>query len=371
MANSILTYSGTGYAINLTGSDNTGTSQALHSLDNYRNFTLQDSAPTTNNGMSLTNKAWWKIEDVTFNLFNYGLNIDSCYAATVASCNFVSCNYGVQLTTTALGPPNLIRFDNCVFQTCYLLGVTGASVGTGIIFNSCNFESCGQQGQPNQGAVLLSMSDTYGNVGPVIFDNCYFEGDAGVADIIINNASTTHELTVVIKNCLFQRISNTNYVTNNINVTTNGGPVNVILQGNSFYSAGTYVPSASRLFWAGGANVIFLDNGGNVYSETTSLPAQTEGHTVGATAFAMVQYYPSTATSVVLSNCTMTKNSTGNYTVTFLKKPPTGNYVASVTTDRGSSATTGIKYVAQSQSSFNFTITNASGVLFDPDAVSA
>jgi hypothetical protein len=368
IANAILNYSGTGYAITMTGGDNAGVNQGIHSLDIVRAFTLQDNAQAqSNSGISMTNRAWWKLEDVIFNELNIALNIVSSFSAAVKTSYFNSCEYGIQLNTDALGPPNEIVFDGLVFQSNTLAAILGVSMGTNLIFRNCSFESNGTMGNNNTGAFVGNLSGAYGCAGPITFDNCYFENSAGVADISIDNP-TTHAATVIIRNCIFQRISSTNYVTTNISVTNSGGgPVTVLLEGNSFFSTGTYVPSASRPFYEGGSTGIsFVDNGGNVYSETTSLvnPAKS------GRALIQSLYDGATSTAIVANGCTPSRTAAGGYTFTFTNPLPSAAYVPLITVDRGSNDSISYQITSQTASAISIACVNQTGAATDSPNVS-
>jgi hypothetical protein len=366
MANSILNYSGTNYAVTLVGSDNSGAGQGIHSLDNVRGFTLQDAAQAqSNSGIAMTNRAWWALSDVIFQELVTGLNLSSCFSAKVSTSYFNQNQFGIQLNTTALGPCNEIAFESLVFQTNSFAAVLGNSIGSSLVFRDCSFESNGTQGNLATGGFVGNMSGIFGNAGPITFDNCYFENQAGVADISIDNTST-HALTILIRGCLFQRISNTNFVRNNISITSSGGgPVTVLLEGNSFFSAGSYVPDPSRPFFASGPNVTFVDNGGNVYSETISLPAiPVSGRTVASGAFA-----GASGTPLFARNATISRTGVGSYTVTFATPLPSAAYAPIITVDSTGQSAVGVAMTGGNASNFSFTVKNQSGTAFDPTSV--
>jgi hypothetical protein len=366
IANSILSFSGTGYAMTLKGSDNTGAGQGIVSLDRYSGFTLQDfSQAKTNNGMVLTNKAWWEISNIIIQQMQVGLNLTSCFSARVQSSFFNLNQYGIFLDTTSLGPCNEIAFASLVLQSNSLAGVLGSSMGSSLIFRDCSFESNGTQGNLGTGGFVGNISGVFGNAGPITFDNCYFENSAGVADISIDNTSP-FALTVIIRGCLFQRISNTNFVRNNISVTSSGGgPVTVLLEGNSFFSTGSYAPDPSRPFFASGPGVQFIDNGGNIYSETTSLAALPRS----GRAWAYGSFLGASAATVLLQNASVSRTGTGSYTVTFLRQPPLAPYVLNIMPDAAGQSAVGVSMVSQSQAGFSFQIKNQAGTLFDPTTV--
>jgi hypothetical protein len=367
MANTILNFSGTGYAITLTGDNNTGSGQGIHSLDKYSGFTIQDFAQAqSNSGISMTNRAWWKLEDIVFNELVTGLNIDSCYSAKVATSYFNQCQYGIQLNTTALGPSNEIDFDSLVFQNCSLAGVLGVSIGTNCMFRNFSFESCGTMGNNATGGFIGNLSGVYGYTGPITFDNPYAENNAGLADISLDNPST-HAATVKIRGGLFQRVSNSNYVQSNISVTSSGtGPVTVILEDCNFVSGGSYEPSASRPFWVGGPNVTFVDGGGNTWNETTSIVtplAQTRPRV-------NLQFTASTATINVGTGATITRNAAGDYTANYSSQLVFPNVVYQITPDGTGQNSDCVRIVSQTTSGFRFNTVNQSGTLFDPTTVS-
>jgi hypothetical protein len=366
MANTILNFAGTGYAITLTGDNNTGSGQGIHSLDNYRGFTIQDFAQAqSNSGISMTNRAWWKLEDIVFNELITGLNIDSCYSAKVTTSYFNGCQYGIQLNTTALGPSNEIDFDSLVFQNCSLAGVLGVSIGTNCMFRNFSFESCGTMGNNATGGFIGNLSGVYGYTGPITFDNPYAENNAGLADISLDNPST-HAATVKIRGGLFQRVSNSNYVQSNISVTSSGGgPVTVILEDCNFVSGGTYVPSAGRPFWVAGTNVTFVDGGGNVWNETTSLPAGfSSGKAVASGAFT-----GASGSALFAHGCAVARTGVGAYTLTFAPQLPSAAYAPIVLPDSTGQDASGVDVVSQTAAAYSFQIKNQSGTPFDPTSV--
>jgi hypothetical protein len=365
--NTILNYTGTGYAISLTGST-TGTGQGLNALDRYRNFTLQcGPLNNSNSGLAMIAKSAFKLEDILFNVFSVGLLLTDCYSSSIKNCWFNQCTYGLDFNTATIGPPNAITVENCTFQNCSMMGFLGSSVGTNNVFRDVQFESCGTQGNTGAGAVVCNLTPLSGVVGPIIFDNCYFENSAGGADIIITNTSTTLPATVIIRGCLFQRISSTNYTNNNIQITTAGGPVTVLLEGNTFLSTGTYVPSSGRPFWAGPSNCVFKDLGGNIFSETTSLPAvngwqhavpQASGNFTGATG-AVNQ----------ANNCSIARAGTGSYNVSFTTALPSAVYTPIITGIPGPNGAIGFTVTSQSTTGFSIAATNSANTAVDPTTV--
>jgi hypothetical protein len=367
-ANTILGYSGTGYAITMTGGSTAGAGQGLLGLDTLSKFTLQNNAynPAINSGIYMQNKAWFKLEDIYVQYMTIGLNLQSCYTGKISKCIFGYNQYGVQLTTNAQGACNAINFDACTFQNNTLAGVYGIAVGSNNSFRDCTFESCGTQANNATGAVVAEVS-AYGNAGPIVFDNCYFEENAGIADISIDNP-TSSPLTVLIRGCLFIRAQSSFYTNNNISVTSSGGgPVTVLLEGNQFFSAGSYVPSAARPFWVGGSSAVrFIDNGGNTWNETTSLPQPF----FSGRAQAQALFNGATLSAIVLEGCTLARTGTGAYTVTFNQAFPSAAYVPHISPDRTGNDSISYTIVSQTASAFSFALVNQAGTATDSQNIS-
>jgi hypothetical protein len=367
-SNTILAYSGSGYAINLTGSGTNGTGQGLLGLDRIGNFTLQNNAfnASVNDGIYAQNKAWFEIDRVFVQYMNIALNLQSCYFVKVSRFTAGWCNYGIQMTTNAQGACNAVDFDGAVLQNCALAGFYGVAVGSNITFRNGGFESCGTQGNNATGAIVATIG-AYGYSGPFTVDNEYFEQNAGVADISLDN-DTAAPLTVLVKTATFIRSSNTFYTNSNLSITNSGGgPVNVILQGVNFVSAGNYVPSASRPFWVGGSSAVrFFDMGGNTWNETVSLPQPF----FSGRAVAILEFAGATGTATLAEGATVSRSATGTYTVTFNTAALNTNYEPVIVGDRGGNGADGYDITSKTTAGFTFVMSNQAATVFDPTTVS-
>lgn len=364
MANTILKYSGTGYAMSLYGSDDSGAGQGIHSMDAYRNFTLQDSASArANSGLYLQNKAFWRLSDLYFQYLDTALELQSCFTGALENCYFTYSNHGVKLTANALGACNAIKFDRVTFSSNVKAGVLGGAVGSALSFRDCTIEGNGTQGDATTGGLILNLG-AYGYAGPLTLDSCYFEVNKGNADLQIDNTTGQH-LAVLVRGCLFNRASGAAFTTYNIVATSSGGGrITVVLQGNSFVSTGSYAPSAARPFVHTNAPALveFIDGGGNAFTETTSLVAPfASGRTLAGrvgTGGALVDG-PASITSARLS--------AGVYRVTrsagFGKG--IGFYVAAATSQDPFGAARVHSVVQQSATAFDVSMADAASVLTD------
>jgi hypothetical protein len=306
-SNTILRYGGTGYAINMVGSK---TGQGLDSFDKYSNFTLTDNAlANSNSGIYILNRALFRLENLYIGYFVNGLVIDGSFTASLENVYVEHNQNGLTLNNTnAFEPPNLIRAASCRFDSNSLVGVTG-NINACIEFDSCDISANGTQGNNSSGGAIFNIVLPLS--GPLSFKNCYFEDNAGTADLYIGNTSG-QPATVIIGGCTFNRGLSTAYTTNNIRVANSGGSTTkVILEGNSFVSVNAYVPSSARPFLQGDANTEFIDLG-NSWSENTSRTNNpiTHGRTTGG-------FVAANGVAVsVPPQITTAKVSTGVYSVT-------------------------------------------------------
>lgn len=264
-SNTILRYSGAGYALMMTGST---TGQGLNSFDKYSGFTITDNSQSqTNNGIYLLNRALFKFEDVLIAYFINGLVIDGSFTAALDNVHCNNNKNGLTFLGSNFEDPNLIRAASCTFNSNSLTGVTG-NINAAIEFDSCDISANGTQGNLATGGILLNIAGPLS--GPLSFKNCYFENNAGSSDIQITNVSGQPAV-VVISGCTFNRGLNTAFTINNITVhnTGAGSTTKLILEGNSFVSVNSYVPSSSRLFVNPDANTEVIDLG-NAWSENVS-----------------------------------------------------------------------------------------------------
>lgn len=357
IGNTILSYSGTGYAINLFGTDVSGTGQGIHSTDLLGNFTIQDKSFTkSNDGIYMENRAYWKLSNIFAQYFNNAMEIQSSFTGKLENCYLNYSTVGLKLTTNALGAVNALSVDRCTFAGNSLAGTLGVAIGSVNLFSVCTFEDNGTMGNMGSGGFIANVG-AYGYSGPLAFESCYFEVNKGNADIFIDNTSNK-ELTVSISNCLFNRASNVNYTQTNISVSSSGGgKVNVLLKGNNFVSAGSYVPSAGRPFLTGTPQVNFIDLGGNTYQETTSL---TTPYASGPVTAGKV----SSAGAIIMASPSIscTKLGTGVYRISSsVPFGKTADFYTVTATSNDSSGTTQVRsIIPQGGSIFDVTVVNSS-----------
>ena len=245
-------------------------SSGVYANDLMQDFVLNDVGGTkTRKGIYSKNLAYADFIRLNINGFNTGLVFDSSLSSSFDHIVFNSNTIGMVLdNTTGQSLPNANSFINCEWNGNTQAGIVGNKSGAANRFTSCRLEQNGVTGGGTVGGVFLNIDGANGTASAV-FDSCYFEANGGTADAYLTNISAL-PITIVFRNCVFNRTSSTKYVTNNIVLgNTGGGSIKCVLIGCGFLSTGSYVPNASRLFVLAGNGCDVIDIG-CTYSETTS-----------------------------------------------------------------------------------------------------
>ncbi|STQ67947.1 tail fiber/spike domain-containing protein [Hafnia alvei] len=157
---------------------------------------------------------------------------------------------GLYMTTGLNSPMNANNFTGVKFGSNYRYAVVG-DAGTRVSFTGCDFENNGWDvndtgGTDLTGNVSLRVVEPLSTIN---FNDCYFEGNEGWADLEIDN-TTRSPLIVNLNNCVFGRGNSRGrgckYVI--FPRSSGGGPVILNLNGNVFYTqtASGYVPSITE-----------------------------------------------------------------------------------------------------------------------------
>lgn len=365
-----LRYSGAAgtYCLSLNG-PSSFSYNGVYAIDTLANLSLVDQSPLSTRGILLRNRAYFEIDNVHCSYFATGMTIDACLSSTLRNMYIYGCTDGLVLdNTTGQSLPNVLLVEASSFQNNSSYGVVANKLGASNKFVSCRFEGNGTHGVSGHGGFVANISGDNGTA-IVFLDSCYFENNAGDADVRIVN-TTNANLSVVLLNCTFNRTSSSRYTTNNVRLLNSaGGSIRASLIGCSFLSTGTYAPSSSRPFISYDQRTALASIGCS-YSETTSLG--TSGANFPYAAICIGGSVNANGTSSVTPNgITSTKTATGIYTIA--RGSPggpgfgetTNGYIALAT----STDLTGglvVQRVAQLDNrSFQVVTTNTSGVLTD------
>ena len=249
--------------------DSTFTSQRVHAYDSVGGFTLKGSS--TSYGMHIKGKAYTRLHDfVSYGHINgEGLRLEDVLTSDVDNVYLQSNRIGLRVLAGSTGSElNAVSFNRITASGNTQWGILGDRWGAGTTINSLTCEGNGTPGDNGTGGMQIAVNGLNGSCAMVL-NNPYFEGNAGQADLLIDNTGT-RPVTVVINGGNFHRISSTAYTTYNILATSSGGgKLTVILNGTTFQSVAGYVPDASRAYWRELGNVEFIDIGCTFMEETS------------------------------------------------------------------------------------------------------
>lgn len=269
MANTLLEFSGAGTAIDLIGSA-IPIAEGVHGFDKLGGFSLYPSGRGLSGvGLSLTRKAYAALEDIAIDYFATGLYLNSCLTSRFKNLYIRNNLDGIVLNDTAsFSRPNALMFDGVTVASNSQHGVVANIFGSGNEFIGSTIEGNGRHGVATDGGFFANVYGDNG-IASLVMSSCYFEGNAGGADLHIENP-TPDNISITLAGCVFNRTDGAKYTTNNIKlVNSGGGSIKLTLIGCGFLSTGSYVPDASRAFISADNKCEVLELG-CTYSETIS-----------------------------------------------------------------------------------------------------
>lgn len=207
--------------------------------------------PGTGTGLTLLAGGDVSITECVFNGWGLGVHITESYTTLFVNTAITTNEAGILLDGSIYNYPNAMSFFGCsiggnsVYGLMCTLGTTLNMTGGGVEGNGAGV------GAGFHGGIFVSQGPN--GVCAVSLTGIYFENNAGDADVYIDsNANSTANS---ISGCTFNRISNTQFVNNNI-VTAAGATFtnNTIISGCGFRGFNTYVPNAARpyILYGGG-----------------------------------------------------------------------------------------------------------------------
>ncbi|MCH9718225.1 MAG: glycoside hydrolase family 55 protein [Gammaproteobacteria bacterium] len=199
----------------------------------------------TATGFAVFNMVYFAAYNLLFDILDVCLTLEWALGITFTNMFFNNSNTGVISRNSPGGASsNANVFNGCLWRLCYTLGFDGRDNLSQGLFNGCVMEGCGTHGNLNTGAASFDLELTGGDVGPT-FIACYFEGNAGGFDILLNVTNLTRRCAVTLQANNFTRLNVASYTVNNVKVTANS-PLNLILVGNTFSRLGGYIDNVAR-----------------------------------------------------------------------------------------------------------------------------
>lgn len=220
----------------------------MHSHQYVKNLSLFKDGGT-GACLNMTNVAYFDAEGLHIRGGEIGISASDFLSATFRACQVLWCSTGgvrMERSSTADGfqsGPNAVMFDSCV------LGNNGTYGGWFLDGGNINFIGGSVEGNG------VSVSNGFGlqftNMGlesgaAANISGTYFEHNKGVADLWIN--ATSRSSASCVTGATFNRISSSQFVTNNILVESanSGTMLTLAVNGCGFKKFGSYTASSSR-----------------------------------------------------------------------------------------------------------------------------
>jgi hypothetical protein len=323
-------------------------------------FLLSGPETDVGAGMEFNQYAFWSMDEIFVKGFDIGLSMKDCLSVQLANMFIRNNRRGLISAYENFSRPNAWTLTNVDFG---LNKEFAASITEPALFS---FDGGAVQGNGiggvgtfgYRGGILMTNAGTEGAVGGN-FRNVYFEYNAGDSDVTLSaNAQTAvHNF----YGCNFMRMSNADFVTNNIKVDVIGTAFNIInLDGNGFEQAGSYTPSAARPYVNVAAiNGAVNDMGNNYYQSDTEYVDLIK-YGLGTRS----GYVPASGTGATLPRgWSVTKTATGTYQVTHDLNLAIGNYRASAVSVDGNAYV--VQRVFKGANAITVIATTVAGVAVD------
>ncbi|WP_368766624.1 hypothetical protein [Enterobacter hormaechei] len=288
--------------------------QAVAAFFRYKNFSIYGPTVAAGVGLRITGAAYSQLDSVHAVKMSTGASLIGVLTSEIRNSLFRVCaKNGLYFDTGGNSTVNAMTINNTVFVDNGELGVLG-NIGARFTLRDCNFETCGTtNGATAQGAVRLTVKEPMATVN---IEGAWFEGNAGEADLYIDNA-TVGLITVNISSSVFIRGVGGRWCTNNIKTTTSGGGLIKIVfgDGNQFYSmSGDYTPDVSRPYFNFNGRTIPVGIDKCNFNETTSKSLTSVGYSDVVISGAV-----SSAGALLAAppRCTSSKVTTGVYSLIF------------------------------------------------------
>lgn len=315
----------------------------------------------TGTGIAIDNYAWSDFERIAIYGFETGLAATDFLSSTLRRVTIRNCKKGLTATYLDFSRPNALTFADLELGLNTEYGALLSSPATvNWIGGAVEGNGIGGTGAFGfQGGVKIVNGGTEGAAG-VKFTSVYFEKNKGSADVNIDH--TVNNCVYSFDTCTFNRISSTDFVTNNISVAAGGtASICVDVKSSGFQAYGSYVENSGRKYIA----VSGLSNAAVTVDDATVKQFGSDtAFTDPATWGAAVRGGAVSSTGTALSlprGWTSTKSSTGVYVVTH--NLGTTAYGVSATSNTSNSVR--VERVITAANSFTVVVTNTGNTLVD------
>ena len=201
-----------------------------------------EKADLEGSALRLTRTAFVSIERLTALGWNVGLEGIDLLLSGARDISLRFNQYWTTLRRGTFSQPNAVAFTDARIASNHECGIL-ASHPTLLSVQGGEIGGNGVGGvSDRRGDIVIDGGPLEGGVG-LVADHVYFEGNAGVADVLIlaEGASGVH----TVRASTFNRISAKDFVTNMVR-TSGSALVEISLEANAFKRLGDYAPNPSR-----------------------------------------------------------------------------------------------------------------------------
>lgn len=244
--------------------------QGIYSDSLYSDFCIYGNN-YTGRGFDFTGLINIMANRISFKKLDIGSLMKGVLVSTFKEHNYQFCRVGLVLDAAANSNINSVTFSEFKFGSCYNHAAYGV-IGTRVTFSGGDVENCGW-GENDVGGDDTTGGLKFDIIEPLsvlTISDFYFEGNEGLADIVINN-TTRSPVIVNIKNTVFVRGNRRGKGCKfNIYPTSTGGGLVVLnFSGCYFFTQpnGGYTPTSSE-------PIIFPQQFVRVYGLDTCISSQ-------------------------------------------------------------------------------------------------
>lgn len=364
----ISSYTGSGALVSITGG--TVGTQGENTWLTIQGLRIQHNGAIIAGqfGISLVNMAGYKLDDFHAYGFDLGINGSGAIDVVFDRVNARGNNTGVSIQSSGGFNSNVISFRDCIISGNAHVGAKIVSLHN-VKFIGGVVEYNGSGLTTDYGLWIIS-SGTDSTLA-IDLDGTYFEGNFGQTDVRIEHSLGNSQYKIRSN---FNRVSSTNYTTNNVQLVINSGQALLDLDGSGFKGFGTYVENAARPYVSvlpSGVPTWTVKDEFAIYASSVAAPVWQGKNLTPISRLAAFARFDGTTvgTHSVLQGynvSSVTRNSVGNYTVTFsqaLQSNSTGWSVLS-------NALLIPVLISDGNASVQFSLNTPAGVTTDANAVS-
>jgi hypothetical protein len=291
--------------------------QGVHgSCFHAQDLTVRGTSLSSSKGLKMANLSEQYIENLFFNNLFMGLEMEDCVRTKYVSCTFNQNRNGLLGSTQVVeSTPNAIELFGCVF---YGNAETAAAFygGCNINFFGGTVEMSGHADTgTNRWGVKIVNGGRYG--GAICnFYGTFFEGNANIADVWIEHMD--YAGTYLFSGCTFNRFAAPSVSDHCIRldaVEAPGQRAKLIVSGCNFEDRGFTTTSDKRYIEVYGRTHVEFEQIGNIYQTRAGIPDIASNRVFASARIVGLSGTPGIYRGFNVAS--ITKNGTGDYTVTF------------------------------------------------------